>query len=219
MTLTCIVWFILWAAFFTVGMLIRQSVPADFGYELYGYDYGKYTAYFASYGFITYMPFRHPLLGLLSAPFISFGAQIARISPQTYFALLHAVFAGLGTLAVWLVKEIGGWIAACIFLTVPLVWLVAAVPESYAISMCVLLGVAWWVKNKERYGKCPLANVIVWVVLFVVAGGVTLTNGLKVAIAYVVVNRLSLRQWKWFVIASLLMLLMGLAFFELRMHI
>lgn len=212
-------WLILWAAFFMVGMLIRQSVSADFNYELYGYDYGKYTVYFASYCFITYMPFRHPLLGLFSAPLINFGAQIVRISPQTYFVLLHAVFAGLGTLAAWLVKEIGGWIAVCVFLTIPFVWLVAAVPESYAISMCVLLGVVWWVKNQERHGKNPFVIVIVWVALFAVAGGVTLTNGLKVAIAYVVVNRLSRRQWKWFAIASLAILLIGIVFFGLRMHI
>ena len=214
---TWIVWSLLWVAFFTVGMLVRHCVSPDSTFELYGYDYGTYTENFASYEFMTYMPFRHPLLGLFAAPFINFGAQAAKMSPQTYFILLHAMFALFGTLAAWLVWTIGGWVAVCVFLTIPFAWIAAAVPESYAISMCILLAVAWWAKNQGRRGKSALANGIVWATLFIAAGGVTLTNGIKVVMAYVIANRLSRRQWKWLVVAAVGMLAIGVAFFALRM--
>ena len=200
-----------------VGMMIRRSVPLDFAYELYGYDYGKYTMSFADMGFIACTPFRHPLLGLLAAPFIVVGAQVARMSLQTYLIFLQAVFAIFGTLSAWLVWRISGWIAFCIFLTIPFVWLAAAVPESYAISMCILLAVVWWARNQETCGKGALANACVWTALFIAAGGVTITNGFKVAVVYVIANRLSRRQWKWFMIGTAGMLILGVAYFALRM--
>lgn len=210
-------WFFLWCAFFSVGMIVRYNVSPNATYELYGYDYGTYMVNFASYGFITYMPFRHPLLGLLSAPFIIIGATIAQISPWAYFILLHAMFAMFGTLAAWLVHKIAGLTAVLLFLTIPFVWIASATPESYAVSMCVLLAVVWWAMYQESFCKSEFARAIVWTVLFVVASGVTLTNGVKVVIAYAIANKLSRRQWKWLGIVSLCILFLGVAFFAFRM--
>ena len=214
-----LIWPLLWTGFFTVGLLIRLNAPCELDYELYGYDYGTYTTSLASCGFITYMPFRHPLLGLLLSPFIYFAAQIARVSPDAYLIFLHMLFATFGVLAAWLVKEIAGWMAVTLFLTIPFVWLAAAIPESYAISMCVLLATMWWVENQENHGRSPLFRNIVWGSLFVVAGGVTLTNGLKVVAAYLLSNRLSRRQMMYFAIGAVVFLLLGVAFFGLRMYI
>ena len=210
-------WLLLWGAFLAVGMIVRHNVSPDSTYELYGYDYGTYTVNFASYGFMTYMPFRHPLLGLFSIPFISISGWLVKTSPQIYFILLHAMFAMFGTLSTWFVWKIGGLVAVLLFLTIPFVWIATATPESYAISMCVLLAVVWWTKFQECYCKSVIVKGIVWAVLFIVAGGVTLTNGLKVVIAYAISNKLSRRQWKWFAIASLGLLFLGIAFFAFRM--
>jgi hypothetical protein len=210
-------WIVICLAFFSVGMLIRVNVSSDFGYELLGYDYGKYTFYFSDLNWISYMPFRHPLLGVISSPFVLIFNRVADTSQLLYCIFLHLTFAALGTFCVWMVKQIAGWVGALIFITFPFVWIVSAVPESYAVSMCVLLTVVWWALNQNNYGLSYIQKLVIWVLLFILAGGVTLTNGLKVIVTYVISNNLTKRQFKKLFFFLLIFCIAGVVFFAVRM--
>ena len=210
-------WIVICLAFFSVGMSIRINVLSDFGYELWGYDYGKYTFYFSDLNWISYLPFRHPLLGVISSPLVLIFNRVAGASPLLYYIFLHLTFAALGTFCVWMVKQIAGWVAALIFITFPFVWIVSAIPESYAISMCVLLTVVWWAVNQNNYGMSFFQKNLIWLLLFIVAGGVTLTNCLKVVVAYILSNKLTQRQLRNLFLFLLLACLAGVMLFAIRM--
>lgn len=210
-------WAVICTAFFIVGMSIRVNVPCDFDYELWGYDYGKYTFYFSNVNWITYMPFRHPLLGLISSPLVLVYNRMADASPMLYFVFLQLTFAIVGTLSVWLVNLVAGRIAAVIFMTFPFLWMAAAIPESYAISMCVLLMTLWWTIRQNSYPLSLKQKWLIWLILFIVASGVTLTNGIKVVIAYVISNDLSRRHIKRLLLFAAFMCATGVLFFACRM--
>ena len=210
-------WVSVWLACFVVGMIIRVNVPTNFEFELLGYDYGKYTAYYSDLNWISYMPFRHPLLGIFSSPFVLVFDRMANASVLLYHVFLQLTFAVFGALCVWLVKQIAGWGAACIFMTFPFVWIASAVPESYAISMLVLLSVTWWVVNQHKYQMSFRQKCLVWLGFFVLAGGVTLTNALKVAIMYVLSTDLSKKQLKRLFLFVLMICLVVVCFFAIRM--
>ena len=210
-------WTLLGIAFFAAGMVIRITVPSTSTYEIWGYDYGRYTADFASLDWISYMPFRHPLLGLISSPFVVVFSWLAGKSILLYHIALQFTFALLGVLSVWIVRKIAGWGAVCVFITFPFLWLIAAIPESYAFSMVFLLATAWWAINQTDVNISEKWKNFIWATLFVLAGGVTITNSAKVVVAYIIANKMSKKQMFKLILVGALVLIFAVLFFGLRM--
>jgi len=219
-------------AFAAVGLHVYNLVMACGAEEVFGYDYATYMAQMRDIKWITYTGFRHPGIGLLLSPVVLAASMLSSISPPLCDGFIVFVMASMGVMNFWLVKRIGGWIAAGIFLTFGFSWVLASVPESFPFAMGSLLLVIVTCceeicRRREGVRPLPLA---VWAGLFLLAGGVTITNGAKVVIAYLICNWSQLNKMKMsiggrkvsgllmFVVVGMLIAFFGISFFLVRMH-
>ena len=207
-----IVWTAIWAAFFMFGLWLKGQVVANGVTEVLGYDYATFVGQFADIGWITYTGARHPGLGFVMSPVVLLGRLLAA-SPCLFKCFLIAVYATIGTANVWLVKRLGGWVAAIVFLCFGFTWILAAVPESFPVAMLTLL-IALSCAVRTENGK--LSNWA-WAALFALCSAVTVTNGLKVVAAYLVLNKLSIRKCAALVIVLAIIAMVGCGFFAIRM--
>ena len=209
------VWGLLWAAFLMFGLWMRGQVLSHGVSEVMGYDYATFMAQFRDPAWITYTGVRHPGLGFLTAPVVlleyvlnaAFGGTAADV-------LLLAFFAAVATANAWLVHRIGGIVAAVAFLSFSFTWLLASVPESFPLAMLTLLAV---VLAAQRSPDKPRLHTAVWIVMFLLCSAVTVTNGLKVAVAYLIVNRPPRRRILLLCAVAAGVAALGAGFFALRM--
>jgi len=186
------VWGLLWAAFLVFGLWMRGQVLSHGVSEVMGYDYATFMAQFRDPAWITYTGARHPGLGLLMTPVVLLvHALNTAIGGAAADVFLLVFFAAVATANVWLIYRIGGIAAAAVFLTFSFSWILASVPESFPIAMLTLLLVVWAAK---RSPDKPKLHIAIWAALFLLCSAVTVTNGLKVAVAYLIVNRPSRRR-------------------------
>jgi hypothetical protein len=203
---------LLWAAFFMFGLWLRRQIPLDVPPgELHGLDYNGHGELFADHRLITFTRFRHPLFGWLMSPIPLFGARIANVSFIAYWGYLSFIFSGIVAASVWMVYRISAQmdgvgkvsaaVCAGLFACFGYVRYLAAGPESFSVSMLLALAVLWWgVRSPFVVGRQPLQgkgvyDKLVWFLLFVVATGITLTQGAKVVLAYLVSRRMTKRDW------------------------
>ena len=209
------IWGLLWAAFLVFGLWMRGQVLSHGVSEVMGYDYATFMAQFRDPAWITYTGARHPGLGLLMTPVVllehaldsAFGGVAADV-------FLLAFFAALATANVWFVHRIGGIMAAAVFLSFSFTWLLASVPESFPVAMHTLLAVVLAAKSSPDR---PKIHPAMWAALFIVCSAVTITNGLKVAVAYLIVNRPTRRQMLILGAIAIGVAALGTGFFMLRM--
>ena len=208
------VWGMLWAAFFAFGLWMRGQVLAQGVTEVMGYDYATYMAQLRDFGWITYTGARHPGLGLMASPVVLVAHLLDAVHGAAADVALLAFFAGVAVLNVWLVHRLGGTIGAAVFLSFSFVWLLAATPESFPLAMATLLLVVLFVRDAPvRLKGHPLA----WAALFALCSAVTVTNGLKVIAAYLVVAGITRRRLALLAGIGALAVLAGAGFFALRM--
>ena len=208
-------WIALGAVFFLFGLWMRGQVVAHGASEVMGYDYATFMSQFRDPAWMTYTGARHPGLGLLMSPVVMMAKFLcAAFGGTAADVMLHAVFAAVAAINVWLVWRIGGIAAAALFLSFSFVWLLASVPESFPIAMFSLLVTLLFVKSASDGMKSHPAP---WIALFCLCSAVTVTNGLKVLTAYLIVNRPSRRRLVLLGAFAAGAALLGAGFFALRM--
>lgn len=203
---------LLWAAYFAFGLWLRGQIPIDLERgELHGFDYNAHGRLFSDYRLILFTRFRHPLFGWLMSPIPLLLQPVARISFVAFWACLSAIFSAIVTACVWLVFRIAARIegvgriraAVCAgaFASFGYMRYLAAGPESFAVSMLLALVVLWWGLHSPfaQDGFAPgfrrKLDRSAWGVLFFLSGGITITQGVKTAVAYVVSRKMTKRTW------------------------
>ena len=203
----------LWAAFFMCGILLGNWMAETHAEGVLGYDYALYIQQLSDPRWIFYMGVRHPGLGLVMSPIVLVGAALASVGECWRQVFIILFFAFIAVANVWLVKKIAGWMAVCVFLVFGWTWVLAAVPESFPVAMLSLLLVLVLVKSDIQGWQRWLG----WGILFMLCSAITITNGLKVVIAFLVAERCS-RRLKCLVVAGLVgIVAAGISFFYLRM--
>jgi hypothetical protein len=202
----------LWAAYWAFGLWLRQQISFEPDGELHGFDYNGHGDLFASTGrLIRFMRFRHPLFGFFLYPIALVGEPLAQQSTWLYWGYLCAVFSAVVTACVWMVWRLctaicgdrfRGALCAILFAGFGYVAYLAACPESFSISMLLSLGVlAWGMRDRtegaetaEEKRDLVMLDRIVWGALFFLSAGVTITQGAKVALAYLATHRLTRKE-------------------------
>ena len=234
LALEAVPFLLLWMVFFVFGLWLRRQIPLDVPPgEIHGFDYNGHGELFADCRLISFTRFRHPLFGWLMSPIPLFGARIAEVSFMAYWGYLSFVFSGIVTVAVWAVYRIAlgiegvgrscAAVCAGLFACFGYVRYLAAGPESFSVSMLIALAVLWWgVRSPFVEGRRPLAgkevyDKIVWGLLFFVATGITITQGVKVAIAYLVSRRMTKRDWICLAGGVAVLALAGVGFYVVKL--
>ena len=220
----------LWAAYVAFGIWLRRQIPLEaFPGEVHGFDYNGYGILLSDHRLILFTRFRHPLFGWLLSPIPLFGERIARISPMAFWAYLSAIFSAIVTLGVWMVYRIAAGIdgvgrlraAACtaVFACFGYVRYLAAVPESFSVSMLLALAVLWWSGSSPFKDGREKPDRGVWAVLAFLAGGVTITQGLKVVFAYVASRRVGKRGMAWICGGAAAIASVAIAFYLVKIRL
>ena len=193
-------WLVLFLAFLAFGLNVHGRVAADGLNEVFGFDYAAFMAQMRDARWITYTGFRHPALGLLLSPVVLLAAALDKIDQEVCDRFVVGVMALVGVLNVWLVRKVAGWFAAAVFLTFGFTWFLAAVPESFPFAMTSLLAVALLCRGADSPdGFCDEgkdaspSHYGAWAALALVATAITVTNGLKVAVAFAICNWRAIR--------------------------
>lgn len=179
---------LLWLGFFIFGLWLNRRVAETGVDEVYGFDYRLFMLQLRDIDWITYTGIRHPGLGGMLSPVVLLASALNAISGNVCEVFLLAVFALVGAICVWLVWLIAGWMAGAIFLSFGFTWLLAAIPESFPVAMLSLLLVVWFSCYSN---ECQISRVkvdAIWLALFLICSAITVTNGLKVLIAYLICN-------------------------------
>ena len=200
-------------AFFACGVCVKDWIAYSHAEGFLGYDYALYISQLSDPRWIFYTGVRHPGLGLVMSPVVLVGQALASFGECWRQWFFVGTFAAVMLANVWLVRKIAGWMAVAVFLGFGWTWVLASVPESFPLAMLSLLLVLMLVKSNLSGRQRWLA----WCALFVVCSAITITNGLKVVIAFLVAERCS-RRLKWFVLLGLVgVAVVGIGYFYVRM--
>lgn len=204
---------LIWVVFFACGACVKDWIAYSHAEGFLGYDYALYVSQLSDPRWILYTGVRHPGLGLVLSPIVLAGEVCALFGECWRQGFFIAAFAAIAVVNVWLVMRLAGWLAAAVFLGFGWTWVLAAVPESFPVAMMSLLLVLTLVKSD----LAGWHRWLLWCVLFVVCSAITITNGLKVVIAFLLVERCS-RRLKGFVLLGLLAVVaVGIGYFYIRM--
>ena len=218
---------LVWLALLGYGIWARRQIPLDALGAMHGWDYNGLGALLADHRSLGYIRFRHPLWGCFLAPVPLLLERVAQLDYMFFWGCLSALFAGFVTVGLWLVYRICaslegvGRVRAALctgaFACFGYVRYMAAGPESYPMSMPLALGALLWL---VRTGRRPVEGWIdasAWGALFFFAGGTTLTQGVKIALAYLVSHRLTRRAWAWLLGGGAALLTAGALFYVVKL--
>ena len=196
-------WLLLWGAFLAFGIFLRTNMPWDGIPELHGLDYGGHGIVFSDYRWIAVANFRHPLLGLFTAPLPLFGQRLLAHGAWPFWIFLLVVFAAIMTVAAYLLHSTlskvvgmgrcGALAGTVLFVSFSYTWLLAACPESFPIACVAALLVLRWGMSNESSANGRIAR-IGWCALAIFNGGVTATNGIKVILAFFAVRGITRKR-------------------------
>lgn len=224
-------WCALFVVFCTFGMYVHGCVIEAHRQEVFGYDYATYMRQIRDFDWIVYTGFRHPGLGFVLSPVVIVSSALAKVNGFACDCFIVAFMALVGVANVWLVRKIAGRLAACLFLSFGFTWVLAAVPESFPFSMMCLLFVVLLCRGEAQVsdGKTFGKSDCIWLALALLATCVTITNGLKVAVAYIIFNwsriiaakisvgKRCVPMWMVLIAGFAIAALAGCSFFALRM--
>lgn len=194
-------------------------MPWDAQAQLHGLDYGFYGDGFSRCRWIFSASFRHPLLGMFTAPVSLLGERMFTLGPWPYWGFLLSVFsavmAGCTMLVYAVLNRAEGAGRTCaaagavLFASFSYTWFLAACPESFPLACLAGLLVLLWgvLPCSKQDGKAMRAG---WIALAVLNGGITVTNGMKVVLAY-----LAVRGFSWRRVARLAIMLAAIALLAL----
>jgi len=195
-------WVLLWMGFVVFGLWIRTIIPwhRDIAWFLHnvryswvieynGYDYTRYGQMLSHFSMVFYAAFRHPFYGVIMSPVIFVAARLHELGDWPMWCFFIAFFSAVMTGASYLVAHLSRrLVAGILFASFASTWTLAATPESFGLSCLIALVVLWWAQRP----KGP-ESVAGWCTLTVLAGGITSTQAVKVAIAYLVTNKITKR--------------------------
>ena len=224
-------WGALLIAFCAFGFYVHGRVIEAHLQQVFGYDYATYMRQIRDFDWIVYTGFRHPGLGFVLSPVVIVSSALTKVNGFACDCFIVAFMALVGVANVWLVKKIAGWLAACLFLSFGFTWVLAAVPESFPLSMACLLSVVLLCRSEaQAQAGTSLGRLDgIWLALALLTTCVTITNGLKVAVAYMIFNgsrisairiRIGKRRfpmWVVLMVGFAVVTLAGCAFFAARM--
>ena len=204
-------WLVLYAAFVGAAYVLRSWMGQNGAMEIWGWDYGTFVRQIGEWAWITYMGFRHPGLGYVLSPLVA----VQHIWHDGYLWFMPAV----ATATAWLIWKMGGRAGLAAWLAMPTTWLLAGTPESFPVAQLALVGSAWWQVGGQR--PKVRGQRLEWMVvggLAVVNSMITLTNGIKPLLGWVVANWKSLDRKalirSGMAVAGLVLL--GVGFFYVR---
>lgn len=185
---------LLWAAFAGVGLSLhvacRDAPKNHLGWtDIAGYDSEGYVTWFSNVGSLFQVNHRHPIIGLVLSPVTIVGSFVGeRMGDEVGKCAALVVFSLLGVvsfLLLWIiVTDLGGdgisrFSAAAIYLSFAHVWLLGGLAESFVASQLLLIVVVRMAQRQVRDGR-------LWLLMTVLCGGVTITNGIKPLLAWLV---------------------------------
>lgn len=184
-------------AFYLHGHLADGGID-----EVWGWDYTTFVRQINDWKWIGYFGFRHPGLGIISFPLV----VLQHIWDGAYLLVMPAV----ATVTAYLIWRMAGWVALVVWLSFPTTWLMAGVPESFPLAQLALISGVWILeRGKFRSSLWMLGGVCV------INGMITLTNGLKPLVAYIVScgDRKQVRRILWCAVSAVAL---GVAVFGMR---
>lgn len=191
-------WTLLYAAFVLAAVMLRAALAEPENAEILGWDYGLYVRQIQDWSWVAYTGFRHPGLGLVMSPLVA----LEHLWPLAYLLVMPLV--ALATAG--LVFRLGGWLALALHLLLPGTWLLAGTPESFPVAeLGLVASVAFAAWGSSR-------RALVFAAL---NAAVTLTNGAKVILAFVVASPRR-RDVRRLVVAGAVLAAMGVVFFLVR---
>lgn len=205
----------IWAAFFFSGMFVWNQVCSSHAEGVFGYDYMLYVRQLSDVNWISYTGVRHPGLGLVMSPVVFCGKALSVLGETLRDVFFVAFFAGVATANLLLIRHVAGWIASTLFLSFGWTWVLASVPESFPVAMMMLLLVLVLldsrIEGRERW--------IAWALLFLFSSVVTVTNGLKVMIVFLLAENCP-RKIKGLVCLGVVVLAaIGVLYFYVRLEL
>lgn len=202
----------LYAAFVGAAFLLRAHMAESGAAEILGWDYQTFVGQIQDWRWIGYFGFRHPGLGLVCSPLVA----LEHIWSGAYLLVMPAV----ATATAWMIWRMSGWLGLGVWLVMPTTWILAGVPESFPIAQLALVGSCYWLLNEKcvaaRWGQRALP--LVSVAFAVLNTMITLTNGVKPIVGWLVMNWKGLDR-KVIVRGGLAVVgavLLGVGFFYLR---
>lgn len=201
-------WACLYAAFFAVAVIVRHHVATTGVAEIWGWDYRTFFEQIQDWNYISYFGFRHPGLGLILSPLVA----LEHIWSGAYLVVMPAV----ALLTAFFIYRLSGLAGLLVWLSFPVTWLMAAIPESFPVAQLALVGSMFLINgNLVSKQECRIRHEWGFLALSVLNGMITLTNGFKPILAYLVTchNR---RKMFLFAIYAIMALLSGIAFFYIR---
>ena len=201
-------WIVLYVSFIVFAVITKRQLGFEGATELWGWDYHTFVSQIQDLQYITYFGFRHPGLGVVLSPLVA----LEQYWPSAYLVFMP----GVALATAYLIFKMAGWIGLVVWLSFPTTWLMAAIPESFPIAqLALVLSFYWFFKNRVSNQREPRVQ-IGWAFGFSVFNGmITLTNGFKPILAYLV----TCRDKRMFRIVLLLMLsgvVLGCMFFYVR---
>lgn len=245
------IWLSLFVLLCVFGWWVHQQMPVPIGTdrdtEIYSFDFLKYANTFADYRHISYGRFRHPLWGWLTCPLALFGHSLYQVNETAFWLFLIAFFALVMVGSVWLVyrlllravglRTVEAAVVTALFVSFAHVWLLGGLPETFGVSMFLaLLTLVWATGSGARCARDEmtiLGERVVqpglgrrldgcgWGLLLVLTGGVTITQGVKTVLAFLVTHRLRRRQLVLggVGLAGLLVLVVGVFFVRVWLRV
>ena len=183
-------WLLLWGAFFLFGLWLNGQWPDGVTrFQVYGYDYSDYMWFLSDWHEIFYPRPRHPLLGVLLFPMAVVRGWLKTISPHFCLWVINAFFAAVMTASSYLVARIskGGISAAILYVSFASTMLLGGMPESFGLSALICLIALKWCSEGKFTGRRFVATSIF-------AGGVTVTQGVKMLLMRLTVGNESFKE-------------------------
>ncbi len=225
----CIVFAALWLLYFVYALWARRQFPLDAPDAIHGWDFNGLAEILSDWHRLTFVRFRHPLFGLFLAPIPLLLGRVAQLNYMVYWGCLSFIFSGFTALGVWLTYRVcislkgvergDAAIATAVFASFAYVRYMAVGPESYPISMVLALATLLWIQYAATRPRSARLDVAVFVVLFVLAGGVTITQGVKVVLAFMATHSLTRRVRGWLFGGGAAILALGAASYAFKLAV
>lgn len=175
-------WIGLYVCFMVFAVIVKQQLESSGAVELWGWDYRTFVSNIQNWGYITYFGFRHPGLGVILSPLVA----LEHLWPTAYLVFMP----GVAVATAYLIFKMAGWGGLIIWLSFPMTWLMSAIPESFPIAQLALAGsLYWFLKNKIEKRDKSCIKLYCALGFSIVNGMITLTNGIKPLLAYLILCR------------------------------
>lgn len=202
-------WVGLYVAFVTVAFFVRDYVLNNRVGEIWGWDYLTFVKQIQSWGYISYFGFRHPGLGLVLSPLV--------VLEHLWSGAYLLVLPGVALMTAYLIYKMSNAIGLVVWLSFPVTWLMAAIPESFPIAQLTLVGSLYLMHKKDFSSEtgCSRVTLLSVIALSIINSMVTLTNGVKPMLAYLITcnNRRTIIK---LIGIALLLVIGGVFFFYVR---